>query len=167
MNKKSPKPGSGRPKNPKSFIEDPEVFPNLNEKNHCVIGVWTFRYNCISWAAGFDDREWWPYPDGKGYWPEHAPREFTIDAFMCVFIPMGYTRCRDGSLQKSFEKIVIYGLQDGDKTMPTHVARQLPNGRWTSKLGGGERIEHLAPDNLIGPKYGQPCVFMKRPLEIV
>ena len=44
-----------------------------------------------------------------------------------------------------------------------HAARQLENGTWTSKMGRKEeRIEHDAPENLLGPLYGQNVTFMKR-----
>ena len=45
----------------------------------------------------------------------------------------------------------------------THVALQLPTGRWTSKLGGLEDIEHDTLKALEGIDYGEPVRFMKRP----
>ncbi|MCY7407984.1 MAG: hypothetical protein LH631_11575, partial [Alkalinema sp. CAN_BIN05] len=43
---------------------------------------------------------------------------------------------------------------------PQHVARQLPNGLWTSKLGRLEDIEHEL-DGLSGDLYGTVQKFMK------
>jgi hypothetical protein len=45
---------------------------------------------------------------------------------------------------------------------PTHAARQLDNGRWTSKLGELEDIEHSLRD-LEGAAYGTVVQVMKRP----
>jgi len=44
-----------------------------------------------------------------------------------------------------------------------HVAAQLPGGRWTSKLGDWEDIEHVSLDVLRGPIYGTHYILMKRP----
>jgi hypothetical protein len=45
---------------------------------------------------------------------------------------------------------------------PLYAARQLPNGRWTSKLGEWEDIEHALHD-LTGMVYGSVVLVMKRP----
>lgn len=42
--------------------------------------------------------------------------------------------------------------------IPSHAARQLPNGRWTSKCGQAEDIEHDLRD-LEGRLYGKGCVL--------
>ena len=49
---------------------------------------------------------------------------------------------------------------------PQRFARQLLNGRWTSKLGDFEDIEHAAPEELEGDgryEYGQIVAFLRRP----
>lgn len=52
----------------------------------------------------------------------------------------------------------------------SHVARQLPDGRWTSKLGPDEDIEHndlhaLEGDVGVYPLcYGVVIRFMRRPI---
>jgi hypothetical protein len=57
-----------------------------------------------------------------------------------------------------FEKIAIYVLDE----KPQHAARQLPNGKWTSKLGQYEDIEHNALEGLEGSIYGYVACVMKR-----
>jgi hypothetical protein len=47
--------------------------------------------------------------------------------------------------------------------VPKHAARQLPSGRWTSKLGPMEDIEHALHD-LTGMAYGSVVLVMKRPV---
>jgi hypothetical protein len=44
----------------------------------------------------------------------------------------------------------------------THAARQLPSGKWTSKLGKGEDIEHDSPYDVGGGVYGEVMQVMKR-----
>jgi hypothetical protein len=46
----------------------------------------------------------------------------------------------------------------------THAARQLPTGKWTSKLGKGEDIEHDTPEDVAGGVYGDVMQIMKRPV---
>jgi hypothetical protein len=47
---------------------------------------------------------------------------------------------------------------------PTHAARQLPNGKWTSKLGRWQDIEHEL-DGLVGEMYGTVKQILKRAIE--
>jgi hypothetical protein len=60
--------------------------------------------------------------------------------------------------EQGFEKIAIY--TDGDEYM--HAARQLEDGKWTSKMGPDEDVEHNEPEDLAGPCYGNVSIFMKR-----
>jgi hypothetical protein len=46
---------------------------------------------------------------------------------------------------------------------PTHAARQLPDGTWTSKLGISEDIQH-ALDDLAGAVYRAVVQILKRAL---
>lgn len=71
----------------------------------------------------------------------------------------GYEVCDTAEPEVGFEKIVLYA--DSDRT-PTHAAKQLPNGHWTSKLGDFEDIEHDTLDCVEGPVYGKPAVYLKR-----
>ncbi|MFM7428637.1 MAG: hypothetical protein ACKO1F_01925 [Flammeovirgaceae bacterium] len=56
-------------------------------------------------------------------------------------------------------KVALYG-KDGKWT---HAARQLVSGKWTSKMGSCEDIEHLTPLVLEGEGYGYVFQVMKRP----
>lgn len=63
-------------------------------------------------------------------------------------------------MEEKYQKIAIYNDYDN---LPTHVARQLPNGKWTSKLGQDEDIEHNNLQGLTGrPGYGEVACIMKR-----
>ncbi len=118
----------------------------------------TEAYNCIAWAAG-DTTKWWEPDEFEQYfWPEGVAREYTLDTYVAAFRSVGFEVCQDGSLEKGTEKIVLY-LQHGE---PTHAARGMPNGHWTSKLGSYEDIEHIDLDCLHGPLYGKAEIYMKR-----
>ncbi|MEH2465522.1 DUF7689 domain-containing protein [Nostoc sp.] len=72
---------------------------------------------------------------------------------------LGYEVCQSDVLEEGFQKIAIY--TDSNK-VPTHIARQLPTGKWTSKLGSLEDIEHNNLQGLTGnPAYGELTYIIK------
>ena len=138
-----------------------EELPNLHAQNHRITSPRRNRYNCIAWAAGCDTQWWWP--TGHGFWPQGVPREVTLSAFVAAFATLGYEECQDGSLEKGYEKVVLFAQRDANgNILPTHAAKQLCNGRWTSKLGPQEDIEHMKAEDVNGPTYGTPVQFMRR-----
>ena len=46
----------------------------------------------------------------------------------------------------------------------THAARQLPNGKWTSKFCRLEDIEHDRPEDVAGGAYGEVVGYLRRPI---
>jgi hypothetical protein len=72
---------------------------------------------------------------------------------------LGYAESATPVPGPGLEKVALYADANG---CPTHVARQLPNGRWTSKLGELEDIEHDLPA-LEGDLYGSVTLVLKRP----
>src|SRR3990170_7524749 len=135
-------------------------FPSLRNSGYSITSPATVEYNCIAWASG-DTRAWW-WPDSMNlyYWPPAIRRENTLEAFIKAYELLGYVICNDGNYEEGFEKIAIY-IDDHKKT--THAARQLSSGRWTSKLGILEDIEHTTLDGLRSLVYGTIAAFMKRP----
>lgn len=134
-----------------------QAFPGLRGKPFEITSPQALNYNCIAWSAQDSTRWWWPAP---GYfWPEGSPRETTIKAFRNAFGTLGFAESASPELEEGFEKAAIFIDADG---IPSHAARQLPNGRWTSKLGPQEDIEHSLVD-LEGNRYGRVAVVMRRP----
>lgn len=133
-----------------------EALPRLSPDNYRITSPASWTCNCIAWAAGATDAWWWPIP-GR-YWPSGVPREETLAAFAAAFATLGYSACPTGDLEPSREKIALYALND----LPTHAARQLPNGWWTSKLGPSIDIEHATPEALTGGTYGEVVAFFAR-----
>jgi hypothetical protein len=101
----------------------------------------TPAYNCIAWAAGSNNRWWWP--NEHAFWPPTAPRQETLEAFRAVFMLFGYTVCELEDFEEGWEKIAIFVDDSGT---PTHAARQLEDGLWTSKCGSAEDIKHELHD---------------------
>lgn len=134
-------------------------FPRLQTADFKVTSPHDPAYNCIAWAADDDEAWWWPRAESDAYWPDQAPLEETVEAFVTAYGTLGYEVCPDGALETTHEKIAIF--VDNSDT-PTHAARQLADGRWTSKLGMFHDIEHELVD-VEGPLYGKVGQYMKRP----
>jgi hypothetical protein len=136
------------------------LFPKLNSAPYQITSPEDARYNCVAWAAGPAEvsRNWWPAPSPFYYWPAE-PREETIAAFVQAFGRLGYAVCDSADLEPAYEKLAIYA--DENET-PTHMARQLVSGHWSSKLGELEDIEHVTLEQLGGSDYGRPVRFLKR-----
>lgn len=132
-------------------------FPLLKPNNHRRTSDPTPDYNCIAWAAGDASIWWWPDQAAMCYWPEGVAREETLAAFVAAYGTLGYALCDDNGLEKGLEKIAIYAKNG----VPTHAARQLKNGEWTSKLGRHEDIEH-ALGALEGSEYGKVAIYLSR-----
>lgn len=82
-----------------------------------------------------------------------------MEAFVAAFGLLGYELCEAGdeALAPRYEKVAIYAKDD----RPTHAARQLQTGEWTSKCGSLEDITHTL-EGLQGSSYGAPAVVMRR-----
>jgi hypothetical protein len=91
------------------------------------------------------------------YWPEESPREETIEAFVNAYKTLGYQVAADPNQEAGLEKVAIYARNGS----PTHAARQLDNGSWTSKLGANIDVEHTLR-GLAGPEYGDLAVILCR-----
>ncbi len=89
------------------------------------------------------------------------PLAETLESFVAAFNTLGYQLCDfSDALEPGFEKVAIYAKADG---RPTHMARQLETGVWTSKLGEGCDIEHDALSGVEGVAYGRAVQMLKRP----
>lgn len=137
------------------------IFPGLIRVRYDLTSPKDVTYNCIAWAAGDTDNWWWPV--GDGYWPANVPHEVTVDAFSAAYGTLGYEVCGQPELEPGVERIALF--LDMGNGRPTHAAKQLPDGRWTSKLGKLEDIIHESLDALCGDAYGEAKVFLRRLVE--
>lgn len=137
------------------------AFPGLARGGYRITSPADPDYNCLAWAMADASKWWWPGPDiDTEYWPPGIPRETTLDAFRVVFVLLGYVECAEEEAEAGFEKVAVFTV---GQSKPTHAARQLPTGRWTSKLGRMEDIEHSLRD-LEGTIYGTVALILKRPI---
>jgi hypothetical protein len=114
-------------------------------------------YNCVAFAADDMERIWWPGLF-ETYWPIDEEDE-TLENFEKAFGTLGYQRCGDDSLEPGYEKVAFYADNEG----PQHAAKQLPDGRWKSKLGSDlDDVEHNTVRGAECRLYGKAVLFMKR-----
>jgi hypothetical protein len=146
-------------------IDREAYFPNLQRDQYEVTSNETATYNCIAHAAGKDDNWWWPAPS-PAYWPEGLAREETLESFVLAYTVEGYAVCetQNRGLESGIEKVAVYVDSDG---IPTHAARQLVDGNWTSKLGEWEDIQHNTLEAMedsrdLGLGYGKVALILRR-----
>jgi hypothetical protein len=132
------------------------ALPRLTGDNYRITSAASWEYNCVAWAAGVTDAWWWPVP-GR-FWPAGVPREESLAAFVAAFATLGYEPCSGADPEAGLEKVALYALGEA----PTHAARQLPGGSWTSKLGPSIDIEHATPEVVGGGTYGEVVALLSR-----
>jgi len=134
-------------------------FPGLRGTDYDVTSPATPDYNCIAWAAA-DSQQWWePDPFHQYFWPANAPRSQRAESYLAAFATLGYEVCASSEVEAGFEKIALYANRDG---IPTHMARQLHDGTWTSKLGPSVDIRHPSLESLEGAQYGRLLTVLRR-----
>lgn len=130
-----------------------EQFPAATGR-HRETSAADVAYNCIAFAAGTTD-QWWSHAAGYR-WP--TTRSPSAGSLVAVFNTLGYQRCDGAVVEAGYERVVLYA-RDGRWT---HASRQLPTGKWASKLGGEEDVEHDTPECLCGDLYGDVLCIMRR-----
>lgn len=129
-------------------------FPNLiHGQNFDFTSLKTDDYNCVAWATEIDD-EWiqFPYDEQNNY-------DDSIRKYITYFTDLGFTETNDSRPEENVLKIALYGDKENNFT---HVARLRSNGKWASKLGDWEDIEHDTLEVLSGPGYGHPVKLMEK-----
>jgi len=134
------------------------AFPDLAADDPVVTHPPDPRFNCVAWAVGVVDALWWP-ADPDGYWSPGVPDELTVAAMAAALGTVGYVPCAGGDLEPGFEKAAVYARSD----VPTHVARQSADGRWSSKLGRDCVVGHATPGGVEGAVYGSVVAYLRRP----
>lgn len=132
-----------------------DSFPSLDKDKLEITSPRTRNYNCIAYAAD-DNTKWW-WPTGRSYWPKGVNRVEKLPAFQMAFETLQYEGCSNGDLEDGYEKIAIFHKD----SKPTHAAKQLRNGLWSSKLGIFFDISHDI-EGMQGKEYGNIAFYMKR-----
>lgn len=154
---------------PRAHIE--HWFPNSGPTDALEITSPTdLCYNCVAWSLGIDSHWVEPYLDNGAkvepwaVWPNTLDSGSSIETYVKMFRGEGFVKAVRGNREAGFDKIVIY-WDKANKTF-THVARQMDDGQWWSKLGRASDVQHKEPHTL-GPAgspggYGEVWGYMKR-----
>jgi len=132
------------------------MFPGLRGTDWEQTSPADPAYNCIGWAAHDTMHWWWP----SAHWPVGARRD-TLESFTQAFQALGFGYTTNRDLERGLEKIAIYMKE----LIPSHAARQLVTGQWTSKLGSYVDIRHDL-NAIEGDRYGRVVQVMARPIPV-
>jgi hypothetical protein len=146
------------------------VFENLKDGDFELTSPFDAKYNCIAHAAGETDKWGWSVDKNitgnDVFWFDNVPSQGILENFILAFGKLGYKPCESAELENDFEKVAIYVSTKDEfhapKGSPTHMSRQLPNGKWTSKLGQDVDISHNTLQSLEGKIYGAVNQILKR-----
>lgn len=138
----------------------PDAFGDLlkNDGNFVLTSEWTYRYNCIAFAMGMQDRwvdssnipwHWWPSTVNKG-----TKEEDLIAAFRYF----GFEECEmDDTFDSIYDKVALYH----DAVGWTHADRIVGEGVYHSKFGVSYDGRHSS-GNVLSAVYGTPFLIMRR-----
>ena len=98
--------------------------------------------------------------DGWSYWPDGIEHSEDVSFFIKAFEQKGYCVCDNSSFEDGFRKVALYVKKD--TTECTHAARQLSNGKWTSKLDPSYDICHSSPYTIQGRLYVMVAGILSR-----
>lgn len=141
-------------------------LPHLDRGSFRVTSPTCREYNCAAWAAEETSRKWDPTAVGLDgrllppyFWPLEVPVLPSTLALEEAYATIGYRSCADGELVRGIQKIAIYGNGKGEWF---HVARQLTDGTWTSKMADWADVVHSDPAAIEGLTIGRVEAFMER-----
>jgi hypothetical protein len=145
-----------------------EYLPRLSDAvygvDYTIESISTTEYNCLAWAMSDCSRFWSGSPMGGYFWPDDLPIGVpVIGVIVEMFRRAGYAECGDSTHVVGAEKVAIYA--DSYREV-LHVARQVPNGRWASKMGALADIEHATVELIECNWIGQVAVILCRPLNV-
>jgi hypothetical protein len=141
-----------------SLQEIESTFPVLVDTDYSEQSDETDVYNCIAFALGDLSHWWWPRRGYGIYWPPGFPLSDSADVLIRIFEAHGYSVCDGPNHEIGYEKVAIY-CRDGRFK---HAGRQLRSGRWVSKLGESQDIEHGSVTHVEATAYGVAEHFLKR-----
>lgn len=134
------------------------AFPNLKKCKFRITSPQNDKYNCIAWAANDTSKKWWPDASCIYYWPNIAPRNNSLPAFLAAFQTIGYKHITNSDLEL-YNDVIAFMADTNNRI--THAIRRINRDLWTSKLGDEWDIEHEL-HAIDGPIYGKICAFMGR-----
>ena len=133
------------------------AFPNSQAEPFEITSRETGDYNCIGWAVGDSTKFYWPGPSEFFFWPNEIPRNESLETFQLFFNSLVTKSVPTASWKRAFKKSRFL-KKNG---LPTHAARQLADGFWTSKLDVLEDVKHSL-GAISGGFYGEIALFLRK-----
>jgi hypothetical protein len=138
-----------------------EKWPNLLlGTNFCYSSYKKRGYNCVAYALGVENKDWDMLVFAKMFGLNKNDLDHSANGYAIIFREkFGFEICQESEKEEGFKKIALYENNEGDFK---HLSLQLENGKWTSKMGVYEDINHRDLNSISGDFYGHPVMFMKK-----
>lgn len=138
------------------------LWPELNSER--ILEDRNGLYNCVADALGDNRRWWWP---GE-YWPEAFNFGETVQSFDALIESFGGKNLGwAGEKENSSDVLLALFTIDGtDEGEPTHLMRQLSNGKWRTKMGPDWTLQIDDIGELAGGDYGDVAQFYSVPKDM-
>lgn len=155
------------------FLINTKLWPNSRNKPLKIKSPITPKYNCVAYSLNREDI-WYESIDNDDIrnglcvllqrsiiWPEALSKGILINNYLELYKLNGFEKVNDLdiSVEVGYVKIAIYG---NTEQVFTHVCRQMEDGKWVSKLGSFQDVEHDDLEVLEGSHYGKVMVVMKK-----
>lgn len=136
-------------------------WPNLKiGDNFSYTSLKRRGFNCVAYALEFENKDWDMLVFAKIYNLDKTQLDHSANGYAKIFSEkFGFEKCDNPNLEEGFKKIALYENNEGDFT---HIARQMESGKWTSKMGNYEDIEHYDLIGISGNFYGKPSMYMRK-----
>ena len=82
-------------------------FPTLRFGAFQVTSPLSRRYHCIAWAAGRNDKWWWPV---GACWPGRQVTDESLGTFVEAFSKLGYLPSDSDGFEGGIEKVAILSM---------------------------------------------------------
>jgi hypothetical protein len=139
-----------------------KYWPNLVSAAYYKSSNEDLLYNCVAWVEGIKSKRIDFSQDEEG----NLLDDYYLTSYPYIeyFESRGFVLCENGILETGIQKIAIFEKDNEFK----HVAIQLENGYWSSKMGDFEDIVHYELNAVEGYPYkrksfGKVAYYMKRP----
>ncbi|MBI4648181.1 MAG: hypothetical protein HY738_16760 [Bacteroidia bacterium] len=142
----------------KNYLTD-KNFPNSFDAQFEISSPKTCKYNCLAWAMN-DNTKWWDYEDDY-YWVAGIEKNGKLKTFIKLLECFNYKKTNTASYESGYDKIALFSK---DKIECTHLAKQLKEEIWTSKLGSSYDVLHTLK-GIENGIYGDVKIIMKRKTE--
>lgn len=117
----------------------------------------TYRYNCIAYAMGMDDR-WVDSMNLPWHWWPPVLKDQSPESLINAFEYLGFEKCgMNDSIEEEYDKVVLYKIGDEWK----HAAKVVDNNVYHSKFGESFDGSHSGND-VLSAVYGMPYQVMRR-----